>query len=195
MFWFMQLIRFYTLTIIRNTASIKLNKFEHASNTIKLNAFIADANRMSGFKLYVTNTSTIPPAGYLCYEDPFSLKPPHPDINQTIPCNQLGKYVIYYDVTGSDDVVFEIYLPIVELCYVAINGCPKGTWGTNCSNACQLKCINHHCYPGNGSCVWGCDPQNCSNNICDIHTAACSYGCVPGLTGPFCNMSKYFVNV
>ncbi|CAG2229407.1 unnamed protein product [Mytilus edulis] len=70
------------------------------------------AERMDGFKLYVTNTSTIPPVGFLCYED----GPGLPDITQTIPCNQLGKYVIYYDDKGDDT-----YGPIVELCYVAIN--------------------------------------------------------------------------
>ncbi|CAC5377410.1 unnamed protein product [Mytilus coruscus] len=72
------------------------------------------AYRMDGFKLYVTNTSTIPPEGYLCYEDP---DPGLPNITQIIPCNQLGKYVIYYDTKGD-----ETYGPLVELCYVAING-------------------------------------------------------------------------
>ncbi|CAG2221609.1 unnamed protein product [Mytilus edulis] len=75
---------------------------------------------MNGFKLYVTNTSTIPPDGYLCYEDRFSLHPPYPNITQTIPCNQLGRYVIYYDDKRSDENV-AIYEPVVELCYVAIN--------------------------------------------------------------------------
>ncbi|CAG2187327.1 PLXNB [Mytilus edulis] len=79
------------------------------------------ANRMNGSKLYVTNTSTIPPVGYLCYEDPFSPRGPYPNITQTIPCNQLGKYVIYYDNNGSDEAS-NIFLPVVELCYVAING-------------------------------------------------------------------------
>lgn len=73
---------------------------------------------MAGFELYITNTSTIPPNGYRCYKDP---GPGLPSIIQTIPCNHLGKYVIYYDTTGSihDNVRFA---PIVELCYVALNG-------------------------------------------------------------------------
>ncbi|XP_052080402.1 uncharacterized protein LOC127718421 [Mytilus californianus] len=147
------------------------------------------AVRMNGFKLYVTNTSTFPPDGYLCYEDYYSPGGPYPNIHQTIPCNQLGKYVIYYDDIGSDEG--NIYGPIIELCYVAINGCFKGTWGTNCSDACPPKCTNQHCYPANGSCVWGCDLQNCLNNICDKHTGACSEGCVPVFAGQFCNISKY----
>ncbi|VDI11561.1 Hypothetical predicted protein, partial [Mytilus galloprovincialis] len=89
-----------------------------------LSAFITDitiyyregsAYRMDGFRLYVTNTSTIPPDGYLCYEDP---DPGLPNITQNIPCNQLGKYVIYYDTKGD---VLTNTGPVVELCYVAIN--------------------------------------------------------------------------
>ncbi|CAC5417489.1 MEGF10_11 [Mytilus coruscus] len=75
------------------------------------------ASRMDGFKLYVTNTSTIPPDGYLCYED---TDPGLPNITQTIPCNQLGQYVIYYDNTGSVEGKV-VYGPMVELCYIAIN--------------------------------------------------------------------------
>ncbi|VDI43610.1 Hypothetical predicted protein, partial [Mytilus galloprovincialis] len=75
------------------------------------------AKRMDGFQLYVTNTSNIPPHGYRCYTDPH---PGLPEITQTIHCNQLGKYVIYYDEKGSDEGNF-VPGPIVELCYVAIN--------------------------------------------------------------------------
>ncbi|XP_063396190.1 uncharacterized protein LOC134680847 isoform X2 [Mytilus trossulus] len=101
------------------------------------------ASRMDGFKLYVTNTLTIPPDGYLCYED----GPGLPSTTQTIPCNQLGQYVIYYDDRGDYQ-----FGPIIELCYVAINGCPKATWGKDCSQTCPSKCIDKHCHPENGSC-------------------------------------------
>lgn len=80
------------------------------------NQFITAAYRMDGFRLYVTNTSIIPPDGYLCYEDP---DPGLPNITQNISCNQLGKYVIYYDTKGD---VLTNTGPVVELCYVAING-------------------------------------------------------------------------
>lgn len=79
---------------------------------------ITAVKRMDGYKIYVTNTSTIPPQGYLCYEDP---EPGLPNITQTIPCNQLGKYAIYYDTKGSDEGN-SVPGPIVELCYVEING-------------------------------------------------------------------------
>lgn len=77
---------------------------------------------MRGFKLYVSNTTTIPPDGYLCYED---LSTSEPNVIQKIPCYQLGKYVIYYDDIGSKEI--DTYGPIVELCYVAINGMLKNT--------------------------------------------------------------------
>lgn len=136
------------------------------------------AHRMDGFKLYVTNTSTIPPDGYLCYEDP---DPGLPNITQTIPCNQLGKYIIYYDDKGEKD-----FGPLVELCYVAINGCPKGRWGPNCNEECSSMCVSQHCYPENGSCVFGCDPQQCLNTTCDIYIGVCTEGCVTGWAGVYC---------
>ncbi|XP_071169585.1 uncharacterized protein [Mytilus edulis] len=72
---------------------------------------------MDGFKLYVSNTSTIQHDSYLCYED----GPGLPNITQTIPCYELGKYVIYYDDKGSTESNGRVDGPVVELCYVAIN--------------------------------------------------------------------------
>ncbi|CAC5416822.1 unnamed protein product [Mytilus coruscus] len=136
------------------------------------------AHRMSGFKLYVANTTKIPPVGHLCYADPGS---GNPNITQSIPCYQLGQYIIYYDDKGStDENVY--YGPIVELCYVAINGCEKTFWGNNCSQSCSKNCIDQHCFPGNGSCVWGC---NCTG-ICNAH---CLDGCTENRTG--LNCKKY----
>ncbi|CAG2250515.1 unnamed protein product [Mytilus edulis] len=140
-----------------------------------------DAYRMDGFKLYATNTSTIPPDGYLCYED----GPGHPSTTQTISCNHLGQYVIYYDDTGDSQ-----FGPIIELCYVAITGCQKGMWGPNCTEACSSICVNQHCHPENGSCIWGCDPQRCVNRRCDTNTGACTEGCVTGWVGQYCTCGK-----
>lgn len=75
---------------------------------------------MDGFKLYVTNTSlTIPPENHLCYADPDDGQP---NTTQTIPCNELGKYVIYYDDKGYQEEPDRYDGPVIELCYVAING-------------------------------------------------------------------------
>ncbi|XP_076115892.1 uncharacterized protein LOC143083529 [Mytilus galloprovincialis] len=141
-------------------------------------------HRMDGFKIYVTNTSTIPPDGYLCYEDPDSGLP---DITQTIPCYELGKYVIYYDDKGSTEPGGRKDGPVVELCYVAINGCQKSLWGSTCGQLCPENCIDRNCYPGNGSCVWGCNAENCLNDICDKDAAVCTDGCKESRTGRYCN--------
>ncbi|XP_063397854.1 uncharacterized protein LOC134682593, partial [Mytilus trossulus] len=141
-----------------------------AAILITVHAFTV-AKRMNGFQLYVTNTSNIPPDGYLCYADG---DPGFPNITQTIPCSQLGKYVIYYDELGSDEGS-SIPGPIVELCYnetkgavhsldcIALEmtdgfwgilgGCPKGYWGSDCHKYCPKNCVEQHCYLENGSCV------------------------------------------
>ncbi|CAG2238871.1 unnamed protein product [Mytilus edulis] len=144
--------------------------------------------RMSGFQLYVTNTSTIPPADdYLCYEDHYSSRPPFPNTTQKIPCNRLGQYVIYYDSKGSDEGT-HVDEAIVELCYVAINGCPKTFWGNTCEMTCPKSCIEQHCFPENGSCILGgCSDEHCLNRNCDRDSAICYDGCKENRTGPFCN--------
>ncbi|VDI33932.1 Hypothetical predicted protein [Mytilus galloprovincialis] len=142
---------------------------------------------MDGFQLYVTNTLTIPPVGYLCYKDEFTWKPPFQNITQTIPCHTLGKYVIYYDDTASDEIN-TIILPVVELCYVAINGCQKTFWGTSCDISCPESCLEQHCYPGNGSCIFGgCSNSNCLKSNCDRDTEVCIEGCRTERTGSYCD--------
>ncbi|CAG2230251.1 unnamed protein product [Mytilus edulis] len=142
------------------------------------------SERMDGFKLYVTNSTTIPPDGYLCYADP---DPGLPNITQTIPCNILRKFVIYYDNKGSGGDG-----PLIELCYVAINGCRKGFWGSNCEKVCSEYCQERHCYPGNGSCIFGCNTDYCLNNNCNKFTGICTDGCKERRTGDFCN--KFSIN-
>ncbi|CAG2199738.1 unnamed protein product [Mytilus edulis] len=141
--------------------------------------------RMDGFKLYVTNTSTIPPDGFLCYEDP---DPGLPNLTQIIPCSEVGKYVIYYDNKGAGNEG-----PVIELCYIAINGCPKGMWGTNCSETCSSICIDQHCHPENGTCIWGCHPQTYLNETCDTRSGACTEGCVIGWQ--YCTCSECKIKV
>ncbi|VDH90184.1 receptor-type tyrosine-protein phosphatase A [Mytilus galloprovincialis] len=139
---------------------------------------------MDGFKLYITNTSTIPPTSYLCYEDP---DPGLPSTTQTISCNQLGQYVIYYDDKVDKKDKTDKKGSIIELCYVSINGCRKNFWGRDCASNCSKRCIDQHCYPGNGSCVWGCNTKHCLNDLCNKHTAVCSHGCEERRTGTYCN--------
>ncbi|XP_063418249.1 plexin-B2-like [Mytilus trossulus] len=143
------------------------------------------ADRMHGFELYLSNSSSIPPEGpkgYLCYKD---LEPGPPNISQTIPCNHLGQYVIYFDRKGS--VKRNESFSVIELCYVGIHGCQTTLWGSNCEVDCAENCIHQHCFPENGSCIWGCNETNCLKDICDSDTAVCPEGCKDGRTGPYCN--------
>ncbi|XP_052105306.1 receptor-type tyrosine-protein phosphatase F-like [Mytilus californianus] len=70
--------------------------------------------------------------------------------------------------------------------------CWKNTWGINCIHSCPVKCINQECYPGNGSCVWGCDPQFCHEGKCQPYTGVCTKGCVTGRGGQnFCKAGSF----
>ena len=75
--------------------------------------------------------------------------------------------------------------------HVSYVGCYKGWWDTDCTNPCPVNCISGHCYPGNGSCVWGCHPDNCLSDICDTVTGVCTDGCKIGLDGDSCDRGKF----
>ncbi|VDI36887.1 Hypothetical predicted protein, partial [Mytilus galloprovincialis] len=44
----------------------------------------------------------------------------------------------------------------------------------------------NNCYPENGSCIWGCDPEKCVNGRC----GTCIDGCVTGWVGQSCICGK-----
>jgi hypothetical protein len=70
-------------------------------------------------------------------------------------------------------------------------GCYKGWWDSTCSTPCPVTCVDGHCYPGNGSCVLGCNSDNCLNDICDAATSKCTQGCKIGLRGDYCDKGKF----
>ncbi|VDH97240.1 Hypothetical predicted protein [Mytilus galloprovincialis] len=59
-------------------------------------------------------------------------------------------------------------------------------WGENCTVPCPPTCIDQHCHPANGSCIWGCDPSKCLLS-CFVSTGICFGGCVLGRAGQYCN--------
>ncbi|VDI03856.1 Hypothetical predicted protein [Mytilus galloprovincialis] len=136
--------------------------------------------RMAGFRLYLEN-GTADQSSTLgeCYSD--EGKDSLRSITRSITCNMLAQNMYFVNNRTIVDC-------FVELCYVAIYGCWKATWGTNCRESCPVNCINQNCYPKTGLCVWGCDPRNCSNNKCDIQTGVCTDGCVIGQAGQYCDM-------
>ncbi|CAG2233769.1 unnamed protein product [Mytilus edulis] len=140
------------------------------------------SDRMNAFRLYLSNDTVSDRDAFLCYTDQKIAGTP--DVTQDINCNSLTKNVYFFNrrlSARNGEGAF------VELCYIAIYGCWKGTWGVNCTNACPANCLDNHCYPGNGSCIWGCDSRNCLQDMCDRNTGVCSYGCKAGLVGQNCN--------
>ena len=73
---------------------------------------------------------------------------------------------------------------------VLFSGCRKGFWGNNCEKVCSSNCVDQHCYPGNGSCIFGCNSDYCLNDICNKCTGICTDGCKKRRTGDFCNKCK-----
>lgn len=65
-------------------------------------------------------------------------------------------------------------------------GCNKTFWGKNCSQSCSTHCKDQHCFPENGSCVWGCDCPGICNVLCLLD------GCEENRTGLSCNKCKQF---
>ncbi|CAC5385841.1 unnamed protein product [Mytilus coruscus] len=134
---------------------------------------------MDAFRLYLTNGSIVGDKSrteVLCYRES---DPAVPHIIQNVPCNMTAKRVFFFNRRNTKTAV-------VELCYIAIHGCWKGRWGTNCTKNCPAECINQDCFPGNGSCVWGCDLQKCFHGTCDVNTGVCTKGCVNGRGGRYC---------
>uniref|UniRef100_A0A8W8M4M2 Scavenger receptor class F member 2 n=1 Tax=Magallana gigas TaxID=29159 RepID=A0A8W8M4M2_MAGGI len=104
--------------------------------------------------------------GTLCYKDDNFTRDTVPAVFTTT-CPVHGQYVIYYNerlqgVTYPDD--YYVFVNIA-LCEVEVYGCPRGFYGTNCSNACP----DTNCY-------------------CHIETGTCQ-GCKPGFQGYLCKLA------
>ncbi|XP_052067781.1 multiple epidermal growth factor-like domains protein 6 isoform X3 [Mytilus californianus] len=131
--------------------------------------------RMNDFRLYLSNGTVYSETTELCYRD--IKKQAYLNLNRSIDC----------DNSPSTNVYFFNRYTFIQLCYIEIYGCWKGFWGEKCAKPCPPKCIDQHCYPTNGTCIWGCDPKNCMSNTCYSTTGVCFGGCVLGRAGQYCN--------
>ncbi|CAC5406999.1 unnamed protein product [Mytilus coruscus] len=94
---------------------------------------------------------------------------------------------MYFVTAFSLSLILDIFNNCLHLQFATrTTGCWSGTWGTNCAKLCPTKCTNQHCFPRNGSCVWGCDPLYCQAGRCNAETSACTRGCVKGRAGKYC---------
>jgi hypothetical protein len=78
--------------------------------------------RLAGYSLYVSNSSTTKNYGYLCYHHE---GPGIPPVIQNVNCNYLGQYVIFYNErneTATLNPPGYSSFAIIELCYIEING-------------------------------------------------------------------------
>lgn len=103
--------------------------------------------------------------------------------------NLIEGWIIVYE--ESNAYKLRVYKSKLIIIYVSIEGCYKGTWGNNCTADCPDECIDRHCFPNNGSCVWGCDAQMCFHGECDSKTDLCTKGCVAGRGGRYCTFCRY----
>ncbi|XP_069126894.1 uncharacterized protein [Argopecten irradians] len=160
--------------------------------------------KLRGFVMAVSNlTSTIPPRpADVCYQDDGVFPP---DVFQNRTCNQIGRYVLLQNNKSKE----------LEICEVEVIGCPVGYYGHNCSMECS-SCVVGQCFPGNGSCMFGCRPGflgdmctkecdgghyglncaktcgNCAQNqSCDHVTGGCHNGCADGYSGSKCTYANF----
>lgn len=76
------------------------------------------ANRMAGFSLYVSNTTSTK-QGFLCYKDQSSGTP---SVDQTFPCSIYGRYVIYYNERSRYSPSYFSQYAYNELCELQVFG-------------------------------------------------------------------------
>ena len=87
--------------------------------------------------------------------------------------------------------MLQINICTIKKYAIYYTGCYKGWWGNNCSKPYPATCVVGNCDPGNGSCVWGCNPDNCLNDICNTTTGKCTQCCKIGLRGDYCDKGKF----
>ena len=98
---------------------------------------------------------------------------------------------LFVDHEISNIVIFMLWIYICTIKKYVYTGFYKGLWDNTCSKPCPATCVEGHCYPSNGTCVWGCNPDNCLNDICDETTGKCTDGCKIGLLGDNCDKRKF----
>lgn len=69
--------------------------------------------------------------------------------------------LLFYWFVQYTHINHQIYFYVIYKTFqIILVGCEKGMWRTNCSEPCSSVCIDQHCHPGNGSCVWGVTNRN-----------------------------------
>ncbi|CAG2205746.1 unnamed protein product [Mytilus edulis] len=124
------------------------------------------AERMNGFRLYLAN-DTVYKNTELCFVDTGNQA--FQNLIHSVDC----------DLSPTKNVYFFNRNTLIEICYIEINGKDAGKvlGEPIVQRNCPVECIDRHCYPANGSCIWGCDEQKCFHGECDPNTDVCMKGC------------------
>ncbi|XP_069128375.1 multiple epidermal growth factor-like domains protein 10 [Argopecten irradians] len=154
-------------------------------------------HRFAGYQLYVSNSTTSPQDGVLCFED-MSRTRDEVQMVVTHQCPYVGQYVTVYNYRNNPKRHgWYDNFAVLELCEVQVWGCTVGRYGDgNCASVCSGNCLGGNCNATTGDCFY-CFPQtygnkcdtNCSSNCLD-ELCEKSYGncldCVPQQYGIKC---------
>ncbi|XP_069128376.1 uncharacterized protein [Argopecten irradians] len=155
--------------------------------------------RLAGYQLYISNTTSSPQHGVLCYHDTSSTRDAV-QLNVTHQCPSVGRYVTVYNSRNTPTRYdwYDTYA-VLELCEVQVWGCRVGTYGDgNCANACSGNCYGGNCNATTGLCFY-CFTGNygdfcnetcslsCKDNKCEKDRGNC-YECTDGKHGYKCEL-------
>ncbi|XP_069128373.1 uncharacterized protein [Argopecten irradians] len=147
--------------------------------------------RFAGYQLYVSNTSSTPLDGVLCYKDMSSTEA-DVQLIVTHQCPYIGRYVTVYN-SRNTLTRYDWYdnYAVLELCEVQVWGCSAGTYGNgSCDSVCPSSCFGGNCNASTGACFYcfigsygdfcskSC-PLYCKNSKCEKDNGIC-YECTDG---------------
>ncbi|KAK7094839.1 multiple epidermal growth factor-like domains protein 10 isoform X2 [Littorina saxatilis] len=134
-----------------------------------------------------------------------------PDVTLTGKCPVTCLSGFCDDVTGS--CIIDWGSGVDDPPLVTRIGCPRGFYGSDCTEVCSVNCVNSTCSQVTGECTEGCETgyagddctqdcpfgfygdecqercaKNCQNGTCDSRSGVCSDGCVEGFWGSDCSL-------
>ncbi|XP_069128374.1 uncharacterized protein [Argopecten irradians] len=143
-------------------------------------------HRFAGYQLYVSNSTSSPQDGVLCFED-ISTTRDEVQMVVTHQCPYVCQYVTVYNYRNNQKRHdwYDDYA-VLELCEVQVWGCPVGRYGDGkCDSVCSGNCLGGNCNATTGDCFY-CVPQqygikcemecplNCLDRLCENIDGNCS---------------------
>ncbi|XP_069128361.1 uncharacterized protein [Argopecten irradians] len=158
------------------------------SITITYTNTVERRDRLAGYHLYISNTTSTPQDGTLCYVDTSSTID-EVQLVVTHQCPFVGRYVTVYNYrTEPLRQSWYYQYALLELCELQVWGCPSACYGGNC-NSTTGACF--YCFTGTYGdfCNMTC-PANCKDNACEKDTGTCVETDIYSKSGLFCCISN-----